>query len=98
MTINEFAKEYYGLEPPSFRTKDENKLKKQREKLAGVCPICKQSMTYISGTNIMTCANPKCKGKEYKVTLKDGTEVTRSESINRLLSDNTAKIASTIFD
>ena len=98
MTINDFAKEYFGIEPPSFRTKDENKLKKQREKLLGICPVCKQPMTYVSGTNIISCTNPKCRGKEYKVTLKDGTEITKSEPINRLLSDKTADIADTIFD
>ena len=97
MTINEFAKEYYGLKPPTFRTKDENKLRKQREKIVGICPICKRPMGYITGTNIVACINPKCKGKEYKVPAKDGTEITKSIPIFRLLSSNMAQGADSIF-
>ena len=98
MTINEFAKEYYGLNPVSRRTKDENKLKKQQEKLLGICPICKQQMSYVLGTNVVVCKNPSCKGKEKEITLKDGTTVKRTESSTRLLHNTAVDIAQNIFN
>lgn len=98
MTINEFAKEYYNLNPVSFRTKDENRLKKQQEKLLGTCPICKQLMSYIPGTNVVVCKNPSCKGREKEITLKDGSTIKRTESSSRLLHNNAVDIAQIIFN
>ena len=97
MTINEFAKEYYGLEPVSFRTKDQNKLQKQREKFARICPVCKQPMVYIPGTNVFACKNEKCRGRERTVKTDDG-EKKISSSVYYTLDEEGFRIAQHLFD
>ena len=96
MTINEFAKEYYGLEPVSFRTKDQNKLQKQREKFGRICPMCKQPMTYISGTNVLVCKNEKCRGRERTVKTDEGEKKTYSP-IFHTLDENGFRIAQNLL-
>lgn len=98
MTINEVAKTYFGLDPVTLRTKDENKLKKQREKFGGVCPVCKQPLTFIPGTNVLACKNEKCKGRERTVTNKDGETKKVYTPVTRLLDAEGAKIGRTLFD
>lgn len=97
MTINEFAKTYYGLEPVSFRTKDQNKLQKQREKFGRICPVCKQPMAYISGTNVLACKNENCNGRERTIKTEDGEKKVYSP-VFHTLDENGFKIAQNLFD
>lgn len=98
MTINQIAKEYFGLDPVSFRTKDQNKLQKQREKFCGTCPVCKQPMSYIPGTNVLACKNEKCRGKERTVTNADGEQKKVSSPIFRTMDGDRLTVAQHLFD
>jgi hypothetical protein len=44
------------------RTKDKEKLKIQREKFLGVCPVCQSSNKFVSPQYVV-CSNVDCKGK-----------------------------------
>ena len=88
-----------GLKPVSRVTSDKNKLNSQREKFQArhLCPACKQPMEYISGTSVMVCKNPSCKGvKSTKTDDEGGTIVTYSPSFD-LLDHVGTEIASNIF-
>ena len=45
--------------------KEQTWKEKERESFASECPVCKQKLTYIYGTNVCACKNPECKG--YKI-------------------------------
>lgn len=88
----------WGKEPFVKRTKDENKLKTQRENFAKkhLCSACKQPMQYIGG-NVMTCTNPNCKGIKVERTDKEGNTIITYETSYDLLKPLGAEIASNIF-
>ncbi len=52
----------------------QNKEKRQVS-ILGICPVCKQPMSYCDG-NIAVCRNPDCKGTRYTV-FENGEEVVR---------------------
>ena len=52
----------FGLAPNSRKTKDANKLKAQREKFLGTCPICQSANKFVSPQYVV-CSNVDCKGK-----------------------------------
>lgn len=56
-----------GIKPVSKVTKDKEKLKGQQQKFTSRhrCRACHQEMTWIKGTNTMTCTNPTCKGLKF---------------------------------
>lgn len=62
-----------GLKPMRRVTKDAKKLKDQQDRFLSrhICPVCKQPMTLIPDTNVMTCTNEECKGR--KVKTNDGS-------------------------
>ena len=63
-------REGFNLKPIVKRTKDEEKLKGQRQRFMDrhKCKACNQPMSYVGGT-VMTCINEKCKGiKEKRFT------------------------------
>ncbi len=90
----------FGLKPIRFQTKDKKKLESQRERFQSkhICPACKQSMKFVLGTNIMTCANPDCKGIKREIVDPDTEEkkvfyITSSHQ----LDEKSATIAQNIF-
>ena len=90
----------WGLPPVVKRTRDENKLQKQREKFVNkyLCEACGNPMTYVAGTDVMTCTNEKCKGIEIKRLDKEGNEKKYYVTSYKLLNETGADIASNIFD
>lgn len=76
------------------RTKDEQRLKKQREKFLGTCKFCKQPMTWVKGSNILVCNNEKCEGLVVKD--KDGI-VLEKIPYSRLLTGEGSDIAETLL-
>lgn len=99
-SFEDMAIEEFGMKPVTRRTNDQQKLETQREKFEGVCPYCKQRAKFIVGTNVVVCANPKCKGK--KTAIKGDPETGLTETaiyhpFMRILSDNGALIGNTIF-
>ena len=90
----------FGLKPiEKRRTKDEEKLKAQRERFLGKCPVCKQTLSYIYGTDYKVCKNEKCKGIEYHGKNEDGTEyIYCIPYISKPLDDHGKEIAMNLFD
>ena len=90
----------FGLKPiEKRRTKDIEKLEMQREKFLGKCPVCKQTLSYIYGTNYKVCKNEKCKGIEYHGKNEDGTEYSYCVPyISKPLDEYGKNIAMNLFD
>lgn len=89
----------WGLKPAIKRTKDEHKLKSQREKFSNnhKCKACGKPMTFIGG-NQMVCTNPDCKGIEIERTDADGNTIKNYLVSYDLLDSKGAIIASNIFN
>lgn len=97
----EELRQEYGLKPVNRQTKDLKKLEKQRNNFSShhICPICKQPMKYIEGTNIFCCINKNCEGfvKERLIDEETGeTEKITSPSFHTL-DRKSASIAQNIF-
>lgn len=90
----------WGLKPITKQTKDKKKLNNQREAFAKrhLCPACKQPMTYIDGSNIMSCLEEGCRGvkREFK-NEETGEIIVRFEPAFHTLNDLGAEIATNIF-
>lgn len=88
----------WGKKPFVKRTKDEAKLKSQREKFCNkhLCKACKQPMEYVGG-NVMTCTNPECKGVKIEHKDKEGNVYYTYMTSYDLLRPLGAEIASNIF-
>lgn len=86
----------FGLKELSYKTKDEKKLEKQREKFckSHTCQFCGETREWVPDTNIMVCKNPRCKG--YQVKSKDGEIIPSLPSYSELSSYGEA-IAETIL-
>ena len=86
----------FGLKELSYKTKDEKKLEKQREKFckSHTCQFCGETREWVPNTNIMVCKNPRCKG--YQVKSKDGEIIASLPSYSELSSYGEA-IAETIL-
>ena len=80
----------------SYKTKDEKKLEKQREKFckSHTCQFCGETREWVPNTNIMVCKNPRCKG--YQVKSKEGEIIASLPSYSELSSYGEA-IAETIL-
>lgn len=98
----EELRQEYGLKPVNRQTRDKDKLSKQREKFSShhICPVCKQPMKYIEGTNIFCCINESCKGfvKEILIDEETGEKETISSPSFHTLDRKGAEIASNIFE
>lgn len=79
------------------KKKDEKKIAKQKEKLLGVCPVCKEPMNYVSGTNIISCKNEKCKGYKRTKETTDGEKVWY-DPVFRTLDEKGSAIARRLFE
>lgn len=88
----------YGLKPVIKQTKDEDKLKKQRDNFCSHyrCRSCGSQMTYV-GSSVMACTNEKCRGiKHERKDADDNTIVTYSVSYE-LLDDHFSEVAENLF-
>lgn len=88
----------WGLKPIIKKTKDAERLQKQRENFCNRhrCKACGQPMSYIGGT-AMTCTNEKCRGIKEERTDKDGNVIVTYSVSYSLLDDKGAEIAGNIF-
>ena len=98
-SFEDFAVEEMGMKPLRRVTRDKKRLAEQQDKFLGTCPYCKERLHYSYGTNIVSCDNPKCKGKKVTVKNDEGKEVSEYRPYFRiLLGDNSSTIGSTIFN
>ena len=88
----------FGLKPVKKRTNDAEKLKAQQEKFLGTCKVCKQTLSWVEGTNICTCKNPACKGVKMTGTNEDGTEKVWYIPVTRILDSKGIEIAEHLFN
>lgn len=88
----------FGLKPVIKRTKDAEKLQSQREKFLGTCRVCKKTLSIVSGTNILCCQNPECKGLKMTGKSKDGLDKEWYIPVTRVLDERGAEIARNLFD
>ncbi len=78
------------------RTKNNEKLAKQREHFLGRCRVCGEPLSYISGTNVLVCSNDKCQG--HKITARNENGEDKFVPVMRVLDDKGAEIANSLFD
>lgn len=55
--------------------KEEAWKEKERESFTSDCPVCKQKLTYIYGTNVCVCKNSECKGYKNTKIDEEGNEI-----------------------
>lgn len=94
----EEAAKAWNCKPVNKRTKDEEKLKKQRETFCSKhkCKACGEPMVWISGS-IMACANEKCKGIKVEREDFEGNKIVSYVTSYDLLDDTGKEIAYNIF-
>lgn len=61
------------------------------------CPVCKEPMTWVSETLVMSCKNPKCKGMVIKTKNEDGTITKSKRPSYHMLSKRDFKTAEILF-
>jgi ribosomal protein L37AE/L43A len=92
---------FFGLEPIRKHTNNKKRLESIQKRFTSrhVCPICKQEMKHVEGTNVMVCNNPSCKGQKIKVydENRDGENLTINCALFHTLDETGAKIANNIF-
>jgi len=88
----------WGCKPVTKKTKDEEKLKKQRENFCARhrCEACGEPMQWITGS-VMACVNEKCKGKKVERTDSEGNKIVSYITSYDLLDDLGSEIANNIF-
>ena len=96
-SFEEMAKAW-NCKPVIKRTKDEEKLNKQRENFCArhKCKACGEPMTWITGS-VMACANEKCKGVKVEREDADGNKIVSYITSYDLLDDTGSEIAYNIF-
>ena len=89
----------WKLKPISKTTKNKEKLKAQQERFAvrHKCRACGEPMSWVAGTNIMTCMNPECKGMKITKENEDGTKSVNYLTSCDLLDELGSEIAENIF-
>ena len=90
----------WGKEPITKRTKDEEKLKKQRERFnkKHLCKACGKPLVIVKGTNVMSCTNPQCAGIKVEREDKEGNKYISYLLSYDVLNETGADIANNIFD
>lgn len=100
LTSFEELRTEFGLKPISWQTKDKEKLEGQRARFQSkhLCPVCKQPLTLIEGTNVMSCMNHDCKGIEREIVDEETgeKEIIRHTPFHTL-DEKGATIANNIF-
>lgn len=89
----EMAKAWGCAPVEKKRTKNADKLKAQREKFLGTCPICQSANKFVSPQYIV-CSNVDCKGKN----IAPKGEEPRYVLSMRELNEKGIEIASHLFD
>ena len=91
--------EAFNLKPVQRVTKDKEKLNAQRERFLGKhkCKACGEYLTYVAGTSVMSCTNPKCKGIKNETTDQDGNVSVYYTPSYDLLDEVGTSIASNIL-
>ena len=90
----------FGLKEIVKRTKDEQKLQKQKEAFYSrhICKACGTPMTFVNGTNVMCCTNEKCNGIKHQMTNEDTGEIKVWYTPScKTLDGKSASIANNIF-
>lgn len=84
----------------SSNKKNSEKIEKKKEVFLSKnkCKGCGEPLTFISGTNIMTCTNDKCKGIKIKRVNAEGEEYVAYTPSFFLLNKNGERLANEIFD
>lgn len=88
-----------ALEKCGFKISKEKELKnkeQRRSSILGLCPECKQPMTYCGG-NIAVCNNPECKGTPYIVTEGDKAVVKYHPVIYKTIHINSQRYLDKLF-
>lgn len=91
---------YNSFEELSNNNKKKNRiqdLEAKQKKFVGVCKICKEPMTWIPGTNVVSCTNPECKGIEVKKKDVEGEDVIIHIPVNRVISSDSMGYAERLF-
>lgn len=96
-SFDEIGQELFNLKPYKRVTNDKQKLASQQEKFLGTCPYCKQPLKYIYGTNVLACANEKCRGKKISITEEDGENYIY-RPYYKMMSEKGLAIGTTIFE
>lgn len=78
------------------RTKNVEKLNKQREQFLGKCKACGSPLNYVKGMNVLVCSNKDCKG--IKLKSKTEGEEDRYIPVIKVLDDKSADIAKNLFE
>lgn len=89
----------YNVKPIQKSEKISEKTKKKQEDFLKKykCKACGQPLSFINGTSVMTCKNPKCKGIKITNTDKDGNEVISYMTSYSLLGNSARNFAEYIF-
>ena len=87
--------EAFGIQP-----KEKQHTEKDREKFVSrhICKVCKQPMTYIYGTNVLSCTNTSCKGIKRIAKTDEGDKVYYIPSFHTLDNDGLVDYAMKIFE
>ena len=97
-SFDELGQEVFNMKPYRRATNDKQKLASQQEKFLGTCPYCKQPLKYVYGTNVLSCANEKCRGKKVTRINEAGEEYVTYKPYFKMLSDKGLEIGTTIFE
>ena len=97
-SFTDLAKDY-GCKPVVKKTPSKNKLEKMHNRFnkRHLCKACNYPMTYLPGSNIMTCTNPKCEGIKVEKTDSCGNVTVTYLTSYDLLDDVGTEIANKIF-
>lgn len=87
----------FGLKPLDTRApKKESQLKKFTTR--HTCQSCKQPLTWVVGTNVCSCTNPKCQGlKRIKKNVTEGEDPNYYVLSYHTLASSEEKIAESLF-
>lgn len=94
-SFGEALREIYGKKQKKHQLKDSTK---DKFKTKNTCRVCKEPMEWITGTSVMICKNPKCKGVPHEKKSIDGTSSTYYSPSYRLLDSVGCSLAEKIFD
>lgn len=78
----------------SKKNRNAEELKAKQEKFLGKCRACGELLTYVSGSNVVCCKNPKCKG----INISQKGEEPRYIPVSRTLDEKGMSIAMNLFE
>ena len=88
-----------GISPVKKKGMSEEQITSARNKFCGKCKYCGEYMTWVRGTNVITCTNPDCKGKKNTRSDKTtGEKVAYYTPSYRSLDAKGVAVAMSLFD